>query len=287
MYDVFICHAREDKETFVRPLAEVLQDTVSVWYDDFALKLGDSLTDCINKGLAESRYGVVVFSQHFFNKNWPQAELNALFAKEMSGTKTILPIWHKINSAEILKFAPLLADRKAAKTEEGMDYVVEQILNVVKPDELHCTRNHQTLSLVPSSIRLHGGEWEVKTPITVTNLSKVPVHNVRIKFLLNPPGLRSESVKIKPVGNTSQFQENVGNYTLFTDFVTIYLVNPNNRNSLILQIYYLEAGGSRVFQAWGTEPIESMADLSICGFSSKPGEMFSKAGRTVIPFKTS
>ena len=41
MYDVFICHASEDKEDFVRPLVLELQEQhVAVWYDDFALQLG-------------------------------------------------------------------------------------------------------------------------------------------------------------------------------------------------------------------------------------------------------
>lgn len=41
---MFISHASEDKEDFVRPLAETLQQLgVNVWYDEFTLKVGDSL----------------------------------------------------------------------------------------------------------------------------------------------------------------------------------------------------------------------------------------------------
>ena len=43
-YDVFISHASEDKEEVVRPLANALKDEgLSVWYDEFELKIGDSL----------------------------------------------------------------------------------------------------------------------------------------------------------------------------------------------------------------------------------------------------
>ena len=44
-YDVFVCHASEDKESFVAPMANLLADLgVKVWYDAFTLKVGDSLS---------------------------------------------------------------------------------------------------------------------------------------------------------------------------------------------------------------------------------------------------
>src|SRR5881396_1702232 len=42
-YDAFIAYAYEDKETVAHPLAELLGKSIAVWYDDFALKVGDSL----------------------------------------------------------------------------------------------------------------------------------------------------------------------------------------------------------------------------------------------------
>lgn len=63
-YDVFISHASEDKDAIARPLATMLERlSVRVWYDEFSLKLGDSLTSAIDKGLQESRYGLVILSK--------------------------------------------------------------------------------------------------------------------------------------------------------------------------------------------------------------------------------
>ncbi len=57
-YDLFISHASEDKEEFVRPLAETLENMgVKVWYDEFTLKVGDSLRRSIDNGLVKSKYG--------------------------------------------------------------------------------------------------------------------------------------------------------------------------------------------------------------------------------------
>ena len=65
-FDAFICHANEDKDDFVRPLAEALKSHhLKVWYDEFALDVGDSLREAIDRGLTESRYGIVVLSPSF------------------------------------------------------------------------------------------------------------------------------------------------------------------------------------------------------------------------------
>jgi len=62
-YDVFISHASEDKDDVVRPLAHALQDGgLKVWYDEFELKIGDSLRRKIDSGLAKSRFGIVALS---------------------------------------------------------------------------------------------------------------------------------------------------------------------------------------------------------------------------------
>lgn len=77
MWDVFISHASEDKEAVVRPMAAALvQAGLRVWYDEFTLTLGDGLRESIDRGLAQSRYGIVVLSPSFFGKRWPQQELS-------------------------------------------------------------------------------------------------------------------------------------------------------------------------------------------------------------------
>jgi hypothetical protein len=84
MWDIFICHASEDKEAIARPLANALKQAgLDVWYDEFTLTLGDSLRRKIDHGLARSRYGAVILSPHFFAKEWPQRELDGLTTKEI------------------------------------------------------------------------------------------------------------------------------------------------------------------------------------------------------------
>lgn len=134
-YDVFVSHASEDKDDFVRDFVKCLQQNgLEVWYDEFTLRVGDSLRRSIDNGLRNSRYGIVVLSEAFFSKEWPQRELDGLFAREVNGEKVILPIWHKISKNEVIKFSPIIADMLALNTssftiEEIAKEISDRVLN--------------------------------------------------------------------------------------------------------------------------------------------------------------
>lgn len=135
MWDVFISHASEDKESIAKPIAERLQSAgIGVWLDTQTLALGDSLRKKIDEGLSQSRYGVIILSKHFFAKRWPQRELDGLLAREdVEGRKVLLPVWHDVSAEQVASFAPLLAARLAVSTAEGLDHVADEILSVVRP----------------------------------------------------------------------------------------------------------------------------------------------------------
>ncbi|MDQ7815749.1 MAG: toll/interleukin-1 receptor domain-containing protein [Melioribacteraceae bacterium] len=135
LYDLFICHASEDKDKFVRPLAlELKNQNIEVWYDEFSLKLGDSIRRAIDKGLSQSRFGVVVLSKSFFAKKWSQYELDGLSEREMAGNdKVILPIWFNISHEEVLNYSPSLANKKAVLSNAGIEKIVSEIISVVHP----------------------------------------------------------------------------------------------------------------------------------------------------------
>lgn len=113
-YDVFISHASEDKESFANDLYNSLKNAgVKVWYDELCISWGDSLRSKIDNGLRKSKYGIVILSNYYIKKGWTQYELDGLFQIEMTGGKTILPIWHNISKKEVQDFSPTLAGRMA------------------------------------------------------------------------------------------------------------------------------------------------------------------------------
>ena len=91
-WDLFISHASEDKADVVEPLArELVSRGITVWYDQWTLQIGDSLSGKIDEGLASSDYGVVVLSPHFFTKHWPQRELLDWFNVRFKARKLFFP----------------------------------------------------------------------------------------------------------------------------------------------------------------------------------------------------
>lgn len=134
-YDVFISHASEDKELFVRPLVKSLvSNGINVWYDEFELKLGDNLRRSIDKGLSKSKFGIVILSHAFYSKNWPQYELDGLFAREIEGNKVILPIWYNINKNDIMKYSPSMTDKIASIYPfQSIELIVKNVIEVIKP----------------------------------------------------------------------------------------------------------------------------------------------------------
>jgi hypothetical protein len=197
VYDAFICHASEDKEAVVHPLVRALAHTgLSIWYDEFSLKLGDSLRQSIEHGLAQSRYGIVIISPHFFEKDWPQVELNGLFAKEITGEKVIIPIWFNIEYADIVKQSPIMADKFAARMSDGLDRVIEQILDLIEPSLLHLSKDSFVATLEPKNFRLQSGNWSIKTSVIVSNRSERNLYALSIKLAIEGGNFKAEDIEV-------------------------------------------------------------------------------------------
>jgi hypothetical protein len=135
--DAFICHASEDKESVARPLFEALRTHgLNVWYDEFSLRTGDSLSGKIDEGLTQSNYAIIIVSKKFFGKNWPQNEYHAIYNKQVNSNKRIiLPVWHEVSREEVEKHSVLLADIVAQKTSNGIETVATNLYKVIRQIE--------------------------------------------------------------------------------------------------------------------------------------------------------
>lgn len=133
LLDVFISHASEDKDEVARPLAEGLTARgLKVWYDEFQLKVGDSLRRSIDSGLRRSRFGVVILSPTFFTKGWAQYELDGLVTLSVTGKQVLLPIWHQLDHAGVAAHSPTLADKVALLTGDAtIEEIAEEIASVI------------------------------------------------------------------------------------------------------------------------------------------------------------
>lgn len=132
-HDVFISHAYEDKDEIVRPLANALiSKGLNVWYDEFTLRIGDSLRQKIDRGLASSRVGLVVLSPSFVAKGWTNYELDGIVTRTVSGEQILLPIWHNITKQQVIDYSPSLADKVARSTAtHTVDEIADEIAELL------------------------------------------------------------------------------------------------------------------------------------------------------------
>lgn len=101
MHDSFISYAVEDND-FVSDVAYGLKSNgLSVWFAPLSLKVGDRLLDSIEKGLNESKTGILVLSTSYLSKNWTSYEMDILIRQNIESNKKILPIWLDVTREEI------------------------------------------------------------------------------------------------------------------------------------------------------------------------------------------
>lgn len=112
----FISHDSRDKKQLAEPLAIALQSiSCSVWYDEYSLKVGDSLREGIEKGLKECKKCIFLITPNFLvNGGWTKREYDSIFTRELiENQKLILPVWHGVTKQEVYQYSPILADRVA------------------------------------------------------------------------------------------------------------------------------------------------------------------------------
>ncbi|MCS0585185.1 toll/interleukin-1 receptor domain-containing protein [Massilia pinisoli] len=90
---VFLSHSSADKP-FVSKLAIDLKSRgIPVWFDQWELKVGDSLTQKIEDGIDKSGWLIVVLSENSIASNWVQKELRAAQARELQDKHVfVLPV---------------------------------------------------------------------------------------------------------------------------------------------------------------------------------------------------
>lgn len=136
--DVFICHASEDKQ-IVESIEEKFKVyDISIWVDNNEITWGDSITSKINIGLRNSKYVIVIISNAFNLKNWPQTEMNSMLSIEISeGETKLLPLFvgsdEDINA--LRKEYPLLHSKLFIKWENNADNIAKEMLKKLKKKE--------------------------------------------------------------------------------------------------------------------------------------------------------
>jgi hypothetical protein len=237
-WDLFISHASEDKEAVVLPLSEALRRAgLRVWLDRQEIRIGDSIRTKIDEGLANSRFGVVILSPAFLGKNWPKNELNALFSlEELAARHLILPVWHELDKAAVARYSPILADRMAGTTADGIDALARELIAVITmPDR------GALPTLTPTPLRL-----------LVEHLDSDPSHAEVVHFLSAHPTLVKQSL-----GPTYHLEWSVAIGSLVVDLVASEYQETTDETSHQL----IQFGPVSDDVVRGSEPSDSVTEL--------------------------
>ncbi|MCH9742993.1 MAG: toll/interleukin-1 receptor domain-containing protein [Proteobacteria bacterium] len=133
----FISHDSRDKDELVRELAFELSKLLClVWYDEYSLKVGDSLSENIERGLKETKKCVVILSPNFLNNTgWGKAEFDFIYQRELIENKNIfLPVWHNVGIQEVKNYNEKIAGRLGLNSAEGVPTLARKLAEVIKND---------------------------------------------------------------------------------------------------------------------------------------------------------
>lgn len=130
--DVFLCHAWDDRQGAAKELHDLLvAANVKVWFSEKDLGLGVPMMRAIDKGLANSRIGLVLVTPALLarlpKEGVADKELSALLAGNQ-----LVPIVHNTTYEALRNVSPLLASRSGLDTgEDSMAEVAEKIAELV------------------------------------------------------------------------------------------------------------------------------------------------------------
>jgi hypothetical protein len=130
--DVFLCHAWDDRQGPAKELHELLVAAgVKVWFSEKDLGLGVPMMRAIDKGLANSRIGLVLVTPALLDRlpkeSVADKELSALLAGNQ-----LVPIVHNTTYEALRNVSPLLASRSGLDTtEDSMAVVAAKIAELV------------------------------------------------------------------------------------------------------------------------------------------------------------
>ncbi len=130
--DTFLCHAWEDRTGAARELHDLLEShDVSVWFSEKDVGLGTPLLRAIDKGLANSKVGIVLVTPALLRRlpaeGIADKELSVLLARER-----LVPVVHETTYEDLREVSPLLASRTGLSTaEEPMADVAAKLAELV------------------------------------------------------------------------------------------------------------------------------------------------------------
>lgn len=130
--DVFLCHAWGDRKGVAKELHDLLVSAgVKVWFSEKDLGLGVPMMRAIDKGLANSRIGLVLVTPALLER-LPKESVSDKELSSLLAGNHLIPIVHNTTYGELRNVSPMLASRSGLDTiEDSMEEVATKIAELV------------------------------------------------------------------------------------------------------------------------------------------------------------
>jgi hypothetical protein len=130
--DAFLCHAWADRKESATELYDLLEAAgVKVWFSEKDLGLGVPMMRAIDKGLANSKVGLVLVTPAMLERLPKESVADKELSALLAGNR-LVPIVHNTTYDALRNVSPLLASRSGLDTsEDSMAEIAEKIAELV------------------------------------------------------------------------------------------------------------------------------------------------------------
>jgi hypothetical protein len=173
---VFISYSHADREFAEKLAHDLVQSRINVWWDEWEIKVGDSLIQKIERGITSTSYLVIVLSTASVESAWVQEELRAALTRQLSERKTIaLPVL--LNDCDIPLF---LRDKKYADFRKDYDFGLKNLSSTISSPDIGSRGRDE----VKEYFNDYAIDWFTKDKSFIVKVN-INSHSPKLKYSVN------------------------------------------------------------------------------------------------------
>lgn len=128
MTNVFLSYNTKDVEIARRIASDLTREGLNVWFDEWEIVIGHSISQRIEQGLDNAHFVIVLLTKHSVESGWVEKEWRSKIGQEADNKRVvILPV-----IGERCKIPTLLRDKRYADIRDSYDKGIEELINSIK-----------------------------------------------------------------------------------------------------------------------------------------------------------
>ena len=157
---VFICFAAKDRYTIAEPIVHHLKNYgIDVWYDRYAMVLGDNRVEKnLKEGAETCKYSLIVISKHTINSKCAMEEISIIKNRHTQNNVIIFPILYEISPDSLPKELQWIKElifkevNRQSGTREICNHIACKITkDILEENNYQSIRDITALNLLPCS----------------------------------------------------------------------------------------------------------------------------------------